>query len=614
MKRSLHRLLISCAAMTAVAAATLTGPPASAAAAPPCPLGLTATAHVTPSGGGSYTVCSGRVPSFDGTPLDVDVSLPDGASGPLPLMAMLGGWGSSKTAFESTGPEGNGQNTWHWNNAWFASQGYAVLNYTARGFYRSCGQDPSSGYTYASDPACSHRASWTHLADRRWEVHDTQYLTGLLVDAGIASPTKVAVTGDSYGGGQSWLLAMSQDQVMQPDGTLVPWTSPRGVPIRLAAAIPQYGWSDLGQALVDNGRGSDGTSGAPPDGPRENPVGVAKESYLDGLYALGQQHAQYAGPQDTTADIPGWYAAINAGEPYEANPTVDEIFRQLRTYRSAYYAPVPSASAQVPVFSVQGTTDPLFPGVQTTQMISRLRAARPGYPVWAFFGDLGHSYANNPHAVWAAANDQANAWLTQVLAKAAPSAPKTTMITTACEPGQSADTLTADYYGQLANGRWSFTSKASATTTSATPGGPESAALDPIVNSGCRSMSVQSDPGVASWTFTPPSDGSLAGSPVVHLTASLQGSNAELAARLFDVDPANGTQTLITRAVYRITGTPGQSLPVAFQMWPAGWQVQSGHQLKLELSQGDSPTWRPDNEASSLSLSGLQLTLPVRTS
>src|SRR5579875_3764686 len=205
--------------------------PASGASAPypPCPLGLAPSATESPAGGAPFEICSGRVRSFDGTPLDLDLSLPaaSAAPGPRPLVVMLNGWGASKTDFESATLAGNGQNTWHWNNAWFASRGYAVLNYTSRGFHRSCGQDPSTGYTYLLDPACKGRASWTHLADRRWEVHDTQYLVGLLVDAGVARPDQVVVTGDSYGGGQSWLLALSQDQVMMPSGRLVPWRSPR---------------------------------------------------------------------------------------------------------------------------------------------------------------------------------------------------------------------------------------------------------------------------------------------------------------------------------------------------------------------------------------------------
>ncbi|MGV9249618.1 CocE/NonD family hydrolase C-terminal non-catalytic domain-containing protein [Streptomyces sp. NPDC003710] len=614
MERRVYRLFAALATTAVVATTTLTGATGHAAEATSCPLGLTATATQSPVGGAPYTVCSGRVPSFDGTPLDVDVSIPVGATGPLPLVVMLSGWGTSKTQLESTTLAGNGANTWDWNNAWFASRGFAVVNFTPRGFYRSCGQDPASGYTYANDPACAGRASWTHLADLRWEVHDTQFLTGRLVDAGVASPTKVTVTGDSYGGGQSWLLAMGQNRVMQPDGTTVPWTSPAGTPIRLAAAVPQYTWTDLSQALLDNGRASDRLFGAPVDGPHENPIGVEKESYVDGLYALGQQNAQYATSNDPTADLPGWYAAISAGEPYETNPTVGPMLSQLQTYRSPYYLPVPSGSAQVPVLSIQGTTDPLFPGVHTIQMVNRLQSAHSDYPVWAFYGDLGHSYADNPHAVWTAANDEANAWLSQVIAGAAPTAPRTTLATTACVNGQNTATLTANRFSQLATTKWSFTSGPSAVTTSGTIGGPEATALDPITNSGCRTTAAQSDPGVASWTFTPPSAGTITGSPVVHVTVTLDGSNAEVAARLFDANPASGTQTLITRAVYRITGSPGRSLPLAFELWPAGWQVQSGHQLKLELTQGDAPTWRPDNETSSLAFSGLQLTVPLNPS
>ena len=77
----------------------------------------------------------------------------------------------------------------------------------------------------------------------------------------------------SYGGWQSWLLALSQNQIMMPNGQLVPWRSPAGVPIRLAAAVPQFTWTDLAQALVDNGRASDGYFGAPPNGPYQSPYG-----------------------------------------------------------------------------------------------------------------------------------------------------------------------------------------------------------------------------------------------------------------------------------------------------------------------------------------------------
>ena len=73
------RPTVLAAAVTMALAATMG---ASARAAAPgqavaCPLGMTGTAHAAPAGGVAYTVCTGRVPSFDGTPLDTDLTLPD---------------------------------------------------------------------------------------------------------------------------------------------------------------------------------------------------------------------------------------------------------------------------------------------------------------------------------------------------------------------------------------------------------------------------------------------------------------------------------------------------------------------------------------------------------
>jgi hypothetical protein len=314
---------------------------------------------------------------------------------------------------------------------------------------------------------------------------------------------------------------------------------------------------------------------------------------------------------DPTADIPGWYTAVTAGEPYEANPVVAQLVDQLNTYRSPYHLPVPPPAQRVPVLSLQGTTDPLFPAVHTTQMVDRLRAASPGYPVWTFYGDLGHAYADNPHALWVAASTEANSWLKEVLAGTAPSEPRTSVTTTACVPGQTVVTFTADRLDQLSTSAWTFTSPVTALTSSATASGPEAASLDPIVNSGCRTVSTQSDPGVAAWAFTPPSAGTLLGSLVVNVTAALTGTNAELAARLFDVDPTGANQTLITRTVYRLTGNPGQTFPLSFELPSPAWQLQPGHQLRLELTQGDAPTWHADTLASTLQLSDLQLTVPI---
>lgn len=608
-------LSLACAGVVAAGAAGLNAP-VRAGASLACPSGLSASAHVSPAGGVPYTVCTGLVPSFDGTPLDTDVTIPDSATGALPLMVMLHGWGNSKTDFEATSLAGNGTNTYDWNNAWFAAQGWAVLNYTARGFHESCGKE-NGVPVYLSESGCTGRASWTHLADRRWEVRDTQYLAGLLVDDGVAQASKIAVTGDSYGGGQSWMLALSQNQVMNTDGTLSAWTSPAGIALHLAAAVPQFTWTDLLQALTDNGTASDGIGVTAGD--HITPLGVEKESYVDGLFALGGETAQYAPPQlDPTADLVSWYAGLSAGEPYGADPMVAAAVQQVTQFRSPFYMPVPPLSAAVPVFNPQGITDPLFPGIHSLQMANRLRASASGYPVWTMFGDLGHAYAGNPTALWQTVNGDANTWLSTEMSGGVPAQAHTTFATVDCVAGQSTTYLSAERLEDLETGSLTFSSAMAATTSSAAVAGPEAFAVDPIANggfpgttSGCRSTASGSDPGVARWTFSPSAAATLVGSPVVSLQATLLGTDAVVATRLWDVDPVAGTQTLITRSVYRLAGSVGSTMPLRYELWPTAWQLQSGHRLALEITQVDSPTWRPDNLASGLVLARLSLTLPT---
>src|SRR2546429_9953582 len=79
-----------------------------------CPVGLAVSGQVAPDGGAPFVVCSGRVPSFDGTPLDTDGSIPAAATGPGPLAVLLHGWGGAQTAWAAPSPAGNRTNTRHW--------------------------------------------------------------------------------------------------------------------------------------------------------------------------------------------------------------------------------------------------------------------------------------------------------------------------------------------------------------------------------------------------------------------------------------------------------------------------------------------------------------------
>jgi predicted dienelactone hydrolase len=100
--------------------------PAASEAAPPKPFGHACT----PQDGVLFCPTSTdaqRVPSWDGVPLDVDVTLPPTGNGPFPTIVMLHGWGGNKDSFESHTPAGDSSTVWHYNNNFFAKRGYAVI-------------------------------------------------------------------------------------------------------------------------------------------------------------------------------------------------------------------------------------------------------------------------------------------------------------------------------------------------------------------------------------------------------------------------------------------------------------------------------------------------------
>ena len=54
----------------------------------------------------------------------------------------------------------------------------------------------------------------------------------------------------------------------------------------------------------------------------------------------------------------------------------------------------------------------------------------------------------------------------------------------------------------------------------------------------------------------------------------------------------------------------GRSHALAFALWPTAWRFLDGHQMKLELTQVDAPSWRPDNLSSSITFTKVRLELP----
>src|SRR5213592_4319405 len=96
----------------ALAAMTLALLPA-AAHAEPAPFGHACA----PANGVRFcptTDLASRPASFDGTPIDVDVTLPATGDGPFPTILLLHGLGGGKTSFEGTDGDKN------YNNIFFA--------------------------------------------------------------------------------------------------------------------------------------------------------------------------------------------------------------------------------------------------------------------------------------------------------------------------------------------------------------------------------------------------------------------------------------------------------------------------------------------------------------
>jgi predicted acyl esterase len=594
-----HRWLI---ALVAILIATL-ALTADAFAAPPAPFGHSCQAQngvrFCPT-----TSRAERIPTFDGVPLDVDVTLPAQGNGPFPTIVMLHGWGGGKTDFESTSPAGG------YNNNFLARHGYAVLNYTARGFGDSCGGAPPPDH---SGPCGK---GYIHLADTRYEARDTQYLLGLLADEGLVKPRAIGVTGISYGGGQSMELAFLRDQIRRRSGELAPWRSPDGKRLRITAAYPRWPWSDLIDALIPNGRFLD--TQVAPRGQSFNPVGVPIQSYITGLYALGQATGYYCGGApasspctDREADITQNFAEVQAGKPYSADGLA--AIRSVYNHSSAYsLAFLPRASRPAPLLIQNGWTDDLFPAQHAIRPYNLLRSRYRGFPVSLQLGDLGHSRGSNKAATNERFLGQAARFFDAYLKGGGgpPQPGSVTAFTQTC-PSSVPDggPYKAGSWQGLQNAGVVFGSRAAKTFTST--GGNQSVAaqFDPIggTSDSCKTIDITNEGNSATYRHRFDRAFTMLGMPTVRAQISTTGQFGEIAARLWDLMP-NGKQRLVDRGVYSLYND--QSGRIVFQLHGNGYRFGEGHRVALQLLGRDAPYYQASNGTFSVQVSNLSVTLP----
>src|SRR5205823_4595471 len=96
-----------------------------------------------------------------------------------------------------------------------------------------------------------------------YEVRDAQYLLGRLADDGAIDGQKIGAAGGSYGGAMALALGALRNRTQLSGGSLVPWTSPGGKPMQIAATTREFAWSDLDSALTPNGSTLDYVANAP---------------------------------------------------------------------------------------------------------------------------------------------------------------------------------------------------------------------------------------------------------------------------------------------------------------------------------------------------------------
>jgi fermentation-respiration switch protein FrsA (DUF1100 family) len=568
--------------------------PATAEAAPPNPFGHPCTAQ----NGVLFcpTATDGdRVASFDGVPLDVDVTLPPTGDGPFPTIVMMHGWGGSKRDFQSTTPDGDGNVGYHYNNVYYAQQGYAVITYSARGFGRSCGAADSR-----TAPACDR--GWVHLADQRYEARDTQYLLGLLVDQGVVKPDAIGVTGISYGGIQTMNLAGLSFRVRLPDGSFEMWTSPAGTLLSIKAAWSRWGGSDMSYALDPNGRFLDFKPFK--DAQSRTPGGVMKKSYVDGLYALGNTTGYFA-PQgaDPTADLTTWKAVTDRGEPYgqDAVATAEEL--------THFHSVVGLSGPTPPLLLQNGWTDDLFPVEEAVRLYNIVRKTSTPQ-VSLQVGDLGHARGSNKSDTNRFFNDQGAGFFSHYLkgTGSAPAPGHVDAFRQTCPTSAPAGRRYGGGWDNLHQGVVRFRGLGAQTVTS---GGGNTATLkafDPLGADACKTVRREHARGTAVYEQFVKGPYTLLGFPTIDATIKARGRGGMLAGRLWDV--AGGQQRLVSRGVYRLTDN--QKGKVTFQLFGNGYRFEPGHVVKLELLGRDPGFLRPSNFKFKVKVSKVTVELPTR--
>lgn len=540
------------------------------------------------------------VPSFDGTPIDVAVAFPPatGEDKNYPVVGIYHGWGGSKIT-----PSSSTAQRW-------LKLGYAVFSITDRGWGSSCGGPSKPANTVKAAP-CEH--GYIHLLSRRYEVRDVQTLLGKLADEGDINPQQIGATGGSYGGGMSLELGSLKDRVELTNGELIPWTSPEGKAMKIAATAAEYPWTDIAQALQPNGSTLDYVENAPYSGMLGNhEYGIEKNNWNNSLYGAGALIGYYGPAGDPEANITEWHNFNITGGPYNGKPLAIQQIEQLPNH-SAYYTNLEEAPA--PAIMENGWNDDLFPVDETVKYYNKVRAAYPNQPMELFDLDLGH----NPRSASTVSTTDVgklqaaqNEWFAHYIrgegAEPSGAQGQATAITSFCpqSAGGSGHEYKASNWASLTSGELDVSGAAEQTIVA-----PGTASANAFTSGNiCTTQSSGVNASAATYTSAPAAEAfTLVGSSTVIAELSTPGENAQVIARLYDVN--GSTEQLIGRAIYRPISPGGGFVKQVFQLHPQAWKVEAGHSLRLELLAQDSTYARNSSTPQSTQVKNLELRVPT---
>ncbi len=542
-------------------------------------------------------------PSFDGTPIDVAMAFPveSGSDNNYPVVGIYHGWGGSKVTPSSSQVQ-------RWVN-----QGFAVFSISDRGWGSSCGTPSKPANTVKAAPC---EKGYIHLMSRKYEVRDVQTLLGKLADEGLINGQQIGATGGSYGGGMSLQLGSLKDRVELLNGELVPWESPGGKPMKIAATAPEYPWTDIATALSPNGSSKDYVTNDPYRGVNnEYRYGIEKNNWNASLYTAGALIGYYGPEGDPEANLTAWHNFNIKGGPYDGEPLAVQQEEYL-PFHSPYYTPLNEAPA--PSIMENGFNDDLFPADETVRYYNKVRAAYPNQPIKIFDLDLGHNprSASTPSTgdVGKLTNAQ-NKWF-KYFVKGEGSEPSeaqggVSVITGFCPQtaGGSGTEYDAPNWASLAPGEIRASESAEKTIVS------PAAASSNAFTSGtiCTTSSNADNASAAEYRLpaAPASGYTVAGSTSVIAEYSTPGANDQVIARLYDENPTAKTEQLIGRAMLRPLNPGGGFTQQEFQLHPNAWNVASGHVVKLELLTADSTYARTSSSPHSVQVRNLEVRVPT---